>query len=212
MRRSACIINIIAPLIILLLIRCEGIFVPDPIDPRLPKYTEEGNNVAGAFINGEIWKSVLTYNTNEPEIVLYDRKDSLSIMFEGQSSVYSTLEFRLSHLDIHSFDDLILLKNRKIKLDGLLNNAVCLQNRWDTHDFNSEDPNNFGTRGIGQLYIRNVIMNNSLSVAILSGTFGFSIHDSVNGNKDVSYGRFDFRFSKNSNFRIEDNNKVDQNK
>lgn len=184
----------------LTLVSCEGLFIPDPIDPRLPKYTENGNNVAGAFINDESWKSVVSYGfmtaSDKPTIITSDINDSLVILFEGNIlNHYTAIEFHLTGLNIHRFEDLILLKNRKIQLDGLTNAGVI---RYD----NSRDYL-VSNGGIGQIYIRYVTFNNLSDKVILSGTFGFTTNDTASGNKEVSYGRFDYVFSKDSDFHIE---------
>jgi hypothetical protein len=187
----------------LLLICCDGIFIYDPIDPRLPKYSEDGNDVAGAFINGEVWTSIVKrkYFTdqyfNYPVISLYERTDSLIISFEGESIDWNIIEFRLSDIHIHRFEDLILLKNKKIQLDGVKNYAICVNRDQYRDDFRSKK-----TPGIGQLYIKNVNTNGFANYITLSGTFGFVVNDSVYGKVEVSYGRFDYDFSRFSNYKF----------
>lgn len=180
--------------------------MPDPIDPRLPKYTESGNNVAGAFINNNVWKSMVSYNfmsiTDEPSVVIFSSKDSLVMQFAGQSNTYPYIEFCLSGLKVHTFDDLMLLKNKKISLDGLKNAGLCFQYKYNSNELDSAYSVN-QSKGMGQILIKNVAINDSLKSAILSGTFGFTIKDSVNGIIEVSYGRFDYRFREGVNVRIE---------
>lgn len=206
MKKYTCINRIVWVLFPLTLICCQGVFVPDPIDPRLPKYTESGNNVAGAFINNDVWKSVVSLNfvsvTNKPNIVLYSNKDSMVMCFTGQSKTYPYIEFCLSGLKVHTFDDLMLLKNKKIPLDGLKNAGLCFQYRYNSNELDSVYSAT-QSKGVGQLLIKNVAINDSLKSAILSGTFGFTIKDSVNGIIELSYGRFDYRFREGANVRIE---------
>lgn len=176
-------------------ISCEGVFVPDPIDPRLPKYTEEGNDVAGAFIDGKIWKSVVTsalfHTSNEPYIEVYTKVDNLNLKFTGSSPVYKFIEFRLTGLNIHKFEDLIHLKDKKIPLDGIKNSAICTDNMYSEY---------IESGGVGQLYIKHVAMSDSCDYADISGTFGFTYN-----NINVYYGRFDYRFSKYRNFSVSEN-------
>jgi len=46
--------------------------------------------------------------------------------------------------------------------------------------------------GIGQIYFKNVSVNNSSHKVILSGTFGFSANAPTGKSKKISYGRFDY--------------------
>lgn len=181
---------------------CAGDFILDPVDPRLPKYTEDGNNVAGAFINQEVWKSIVHYELlkviDKPVITSYNNNDSLIIKFDGEKTNYSvSLEFHLTGLNITKFDDLIFLKGRKIPLDGLKNVGICITYKNSPHSLYS-----FGAGGIGQLYFRNVNIDKSSEKAILSGTFGFTSKDSICGTIEISYGRFDYVIQNNSNFLI----------
>ena len=181
-----------------LLASCSGILVPDPIDPRIPKYTEVGNDVAGAFVNANVWQSIvyssLSYTVNEPEITAYTGKDSLSVRFTGNiSGEDRRIEFHIKGFHLDELDDLLKLNGQKIQLDGL--NASA----YYSEDY---DQSAFSAKGIGQIYFRNVKKDNSPSSIVLSGTFGFSIND---GNGDiikVSSGRFDYRLTDN-NFHIE---------
>ncbi len=200
MQKYRCINRVFLITLIPILICCEGIFVPDPIDPRLPKYTEDGNDVAGAFINQEIWRSVVVHGLwgiqDRPTISAYVTDDSLVIKFEGQlPDCDASVEFHLSGLHVHTFEDLILLRNRKIQLDGKTNAGIYIQ----SEDFN--DTTYYGINGIGQLYIKNVTFGDTLSKAILSGTFGFTCYDEFNNKAEIFYGRFDYDFSEDSNFQ-----------
>lgn len=187
---------------LLTLVACKGVFILDPIEPRLPKYTENGYDVAGAFINNEIWSSVVFYGflktSDKPYIIVSAIKDSLTICFDGENNYQNNIiEFHLVGLNIRKFDDLTLLKNKKIQLDGVKNMGVFRKN------YLPYSPNSEGTGGIGQIYIKQVAFNDLLDNVILSGTFGFAINNSASGTTEVSYGRFDYTINKNSNFRIE---------
>ena len=193
-------------LVILLLVAtaCEGLFIPDPIDPRIPKYTAEGNNVAGAYINDDIWESVvshkiqivgsLTVPVNQPNINVWAEADSLSLTFSGSSDAKKThIEFHLRNLNISKFEDLPRLEGRKITLDGNTNAGFY---------FDSSNESRYENGGIGQIYFKDVSFVDSTSVIILSGTFGFSVNNSEGKTIKVSSGRFDYRFSENSNFNL----------
>ena len=242
MRKYICLSNSIIALFLLALVSCEGIFIPDPIDPRLPKYTEKGYNAAGAFINKDVWKSVdessydfgfdwsfiMDNPTNEGSLIknlsnkakeipmsgltmdlpymrVYNNKDSIVFRLDGhimkgqQELTNSSIVFHLRDLNIHSFGDLKTLKNKKIQLDGVNNYGAFSRSEINGPIYL---PPCSGTAGIGQIYFRNVIMNDSLNSAIISGTFGFTITNSDCGTTEVSYGRFDSRFQLNSGFQI----------
>jgi hypothetical protein len=177
---------------------CSGIFIPDPIDPRIPKYTEEGNNVAGAFVNDSIWKSVVTAGFNQvsdrPYITAWSENDSLSLRFTGLiSDESSSIDFHLKGLNITKFADLLVLNGQKIQLDGI-NNVGCYIRNYTPLDDDH--------KGTGQIYFRNVKEEDTSGKIILSGTFSLSFND-WNGNMlKVTSGRFDYRISEESNFII----------
>jgi hypothetical protein len=199
MKKYTCMSKTFLTLFMLTLSSCRGIFILDPIDPRLPKYTEKGNNVAGAFVNDKVWESIVSYSFllpefDKPRIIGYEANDSMVIRFEGDVlSLPTTIEFHLTGLNIHKFDDLILLKDKKIQLDGL-KNAAFISDKYD-----SDYP---ATRGTGQIYFRHVTVDDVTGKAILSGTFGFSIKNTLSGITEVTYGRFDYKFDKYTNFLI----------
>lgn len=169
------------------LFSCEGIFILDPIDPRLPKYTHTGNDVAGAFIDGVQWKSVVSwsilYTFNAPEFTIYPADDILKISFYGNigAETYS-LEFTLAGFEIHTYEDLIKLKGRKIQLDGELNYGVI-----DGYG-DSCFPRNAGA---GQFYAKDISTKEN-GVLVFSGTFGFVTPDASCPSAEVAYGRFDY--------------------
>ena len=186
-------------LFMIMMSSCEGIFILDPIDPRLPKYTEKGNDVAGALVNDKVWKSIVEYgfltSSDKPHIIASQSNDSLVIRFEGDvlGSV-TTMEFHLTGLHIKAFADLILLKDKKVQLDGT-RNAGFMRDNSDI---------SYSTKGgAGQIYFRHVEVNNVSGVAILSGTFGFSFVDNFSAINEVAYGRFDYKFGKNDEFLVE---------
>ncbi len=191
-----------------LLNACSGTFVPDPIDPRLPKYTEDGNNVAGAFINDGVWESIVssmpfTGASNRPSLTTWQEEDSLVLRFEGDiASTSAAVEFHLQGLNIQSFDDLLQLSGRKISLDGLENAAIYM-----TYPYGEAESY---LKGNGQIYFKQVSMYESVAntagethkIIVISGTFGFTVY---NGDKlvyKVSSGRFDYRLTEDSNFRF----------
>ena len=185
-------------LCMLLCVACEGTFVLDPIDPRLPKYTETGNNVAGAEINGDFWKSVsksgFMYADLSHSIAIIPLQDSLSVQFEGVVTYGDVidLQFNLKGLNIHKFEDLLLLRGKKIALDGVQKAGVFIRNTYDTYK-----------AGIGQIYFKNASINSAGNVITLSGTFGFTVKDGAGKNIEISYGRFDYTFEPAINLDIQ---------
>ena len=210
MRKYVYINSIVLTLLTLIIVCCESIFVPDPIDPRLPKYTENGNNVAGAFINQEVWRSQKKYGLEAgmlaPEEIVHQMinikidsiKNSMILHFDGLiSNDSTTLEFHLVGLNIYSFNDLVLLKDKKIQLDGTSNMGVYIRHRGAAKDIKY-----FKDKGIGQLYLKNVKVAQSNYSATISGTFGFTIYDSTNITDEISYGRFDCTIQYPDNFTL----------
>jgi len=191
--------SLLLVVIFLFVTACEGIFVPDPIDPRIPKYTEEGNNVAGAYIDNNIWESVVKIGylnvSDQPLFTVDQENNSLLLRFSGSTSrKSSSIEFHLKGLNISNFGDLVTLKGQNIQLDGIKNAGYYIENYT---------PPTYAYKGIGQLYFRNVRIGNSSSRIILSGTFGFSIHDPNGKIIKVSSGRFDYIISENPNFQLQ---------
>lgn len=179
---------------------CQGIFVRDPIEPELPKYTQEGHNVAGAFIGKDIWRSVVRFNIFNvstdfaPSIVSFPKGDSIIVVFSGEvNSTGYNIEFHLSGLKITKLEDLVKLEDKKIQLNGVSNSGYFHKNFEDTW---------YGNKGTGQIYFKNVSKADSIQRYTISGTFGFSLKYPVDGYTKISYGRFDYNFS-DSEFRIE---------
>lgn len=189
MKKYAYTNRILLVLIFFVQTSCEGIFIPDPIDPRLPKYTEEGNNVAGALIDNKIWKSVVSYgfpyNTGDtPSLTVWQEQDSLKLRFTGSSQgSNASVEFHMKGLGITKFEDLIDLEGQKISLDGL-NSAGYYIEKYT--------PFAYDHKGIGQIYFRSIHLNDSHSDIIISGTFGFSLLNTHDRIIKITSGRFDY--------------------
>ncbi len=180
---------------LILIMACEGTFVNDPIDPQLPKYTENGYDVAGAFINDEIWHSVVEISLfttlNEPSFISSPANDSLTVRFSGALKHDATpidIAFYLIGLDVSSFNDLEKLNDKIITLDGTENQGGII---YESYGYESQKG------GIGQVYFTKVEMTDS-AAATVSGTFGFTINDTI----EVTYGRFDYRVT-SSYFEID---------
>ena len=182
---------LILSLIAVIVSACKGIFVVDPIEPQLPKYTEEGHNVAGAFIDNDIWRSVVIFNIFNtdytPSIVSFPKGDSVTIAFSGEIDPADyNIEFHLRGLKINKLEDLLILKDKKIQLDAVSNSGYF---------YSSYGSIWYGNKGIGQVYFKNVSKADSIQRYTISGTFGFSLKYPTNGYSKISYGRFDYNIS-----------------
>lgn len=167
---------------------CEPTYILDPIDPRLPKYTDDGNNVAGAYINGNIWKSKYFHSlfgsSGDPIIHYFSDIDSLSITFLGSVDppyYYGDISFGFRGHKITSLAELAEWNDTKIELDGVKNTA----NAYQSYDCLRP--------GVGQIYFRSMRYNAETGHLTLSGTFGFNQDDFVCGRISVTSGRFDFQ-------------------
>ncbi|GAA4826965.1 hypothetical protein [Algivirga pacifica] len=181
----------------ILLLACDGTFVPDPIDPRLPKYSESGNETAGAMVNGKVWGSTVTrflwIESFEPIVVADPLRDSLFIEFIGYiEEEQTTIRFHLSEQGITKFDDLENLKGQKITLDGQDNTAL-IGTRYYSR--------NATPRGVGQIFFRFTDLDSTR--LILSGTFGFTTTNASGSTTEVSHGRFDYRINKDRQFYLD---------
>lgn len=199
MKKLSCINKLLVLVIAFAAYACNGIFVPDPIDPRLPKYTESGNNVAGAFVNNQVWESTVTWGlydySDTPEFYVWPEKDSVVVRFSGNTGDESAyIEFHLKDWDITEFEDVSKLSGLKIELDGEENSVYYIKGSYDQEAYKN--------KGIGQFYPKNIQLNDSLTSATISGTFGFTVTDSVGVNTKVTYGRFDYRISKEDDFFV----------
>lgn len=185
---------------LLILFACGGEFIPDPIDPRLPRYSEEGKNTAGCFINNEVWQAI-----GEADSPANSRNQYLQFTFtadnntiginiggyQGKSvdslSTYVELAFIVDNRDtqIQSIEE---LEGRTFVLDGDQSFGRII----DSRDFFQYDV----CRGAGQLVISHAkYVPESDGDYILAGTFSFTISAPSCEPTEVRNGRFDYRVS-----------------
>lgn len=181
---------------LLYLAACGGEFIPDPIDPRLPRYSEEGKDVAGCFINDELWQAVRTGanfppNPGEYLRVQFHPEDStIRFRIDGRRKAntasvgtYVELYFVIDNR-LTQFESLGKLHQTTIPLDGQHSYAGL-------EDFSSED---HCPSGAGQLIIRKAeFIPGSAGAFILAGTFSFTVASDSCERLDVRNGRFDYR-------------------
>ena len=186
-------------------IGCKKRFIPDPVDPRLPKYTEDGNQVAGALINETAWKTDWGlkgewggnrsfYFTN------YPAGDSITLTIDGlyiegpDKNAEISFVFVIKNMELKNTDDLPSLKGQTFKLDGINEYAVM-------NDINRTAPRvvNYFYSGNGELKIQNVKSVKNITLTrnngekyhpqIVAGTFYIDFNQN---NIKVESGRFDF--------------------
>ncbi len=195
------------PVLTCFLASCVSDFRPEVIDPRLPDYSEEGLNTAGAYIDGMPWTSKRKLSfffvfpsgiSGEGDIYVYHSEDSLNnlLAFEfgkqtlGEYEKPVSVGFQLNGYGIVEPDDLFDLKDRTIVLDGESNYGQLFLNPISRTAQSGPDTIH---RGTGLLHVRNVQYLSKDSI-IISGTFGFDVEiDSV--MHTVHSGRFDYTIS-----------------
>ncbi len=185
MKKSNFINKLWAVCCCVLLAACEGTFVPDPLDPRLPKYTEEGNNVAGAFVNNEIWESKMgffIYTYDEPYIEIAPKQNIVSVKFYGHSNNTSaSFEFELKDLNIKKVEDLVSLSGKKITIGENKNRGY----------YNLHSKETYASEGTGQIYFKHIERKGEKNIQ-LSGTFGFTAKNKEGKTLKITFGRFDY--------------------
>jgi hypothetical protein len=178
-------------------------FIYDPYDPRMPQYSEEGANTAGAYVNEVVWTSqkVLFFNESDQltgrrgDVTIYEseEKEGTFIAFEGgelqieQSySSSSTISFFLKDVLLRSEEDIRSIEGRSFDLNQSQNFAQYISRR----DFRIDDS---GQSNEGTLFIRKV-GTNSYGEFFFSGTFGFKISPDSTQFQVLS-GRFDYELN-----------------
>lgn len=173
--------------------QCEPTWIQDPIDPRLPKYTETANGVAGALLNGEPWQAKLScsydfwYGITCTNILRFQENldGSLTVLLDGQwNNRNVTFEFHISNLPFSTTAERLAVSGKKIQIDGVVNTVTL-------SGINS--PCSLNLSGIGQIYFKQIEEKETPDYIYYSGTFGFTLSDPLGcGSYDVLYGRFDY--------------------
>jgi hypothetical protein len=172
---------------------CTETYIGDIVDPRLPAYTEIGQNDAGAFVNGMPWRASPEWRPNNSSTNAgIGYVDSIATGTLGLPWGYLVLgedipspEYAISF--IFNFDLYAhFVQNGElpivIDLDGASGYAI-LRGQDHVSSTNCRSSQ-------GKLYIRHFGTNNS-NESIISGTFGFVVEDDC-GIYSVTSGRFDF--------------------
>lgn len=184
MKRHGILISFAA----LLLFACDPFYDADPVDPRLPVYSEKGENRAGAYINGYAWNSGGGFT----DFQMYYRsdQDATEIGFPSAYLISETndvqprasVNFVLNGNLRSEIRQGLLSLPREITLDGAESYAEL---RIEYPDGNIACSN-----GAGKIFIRH--LSQVSGSWIISGTFGFDINSEC-GVHTAYQGRFDFR-------------------
>lgn len=183
-------------IIFLLEFSCNGIFVPDPYDPRMPRYTEEGNNYGGAMLNGKLWisENVLPPCQNcNAQIHCDTAEDKFEIDLAGiLEGGIGRIHFHLTGIDINNVSDFDLFESKKFQFNAAENYISFNEYYADTVKVKCKDLS-------GQLYLKHVKVDSMRKRVILSGTFGSSCNHTGCVHCELAYGRFDYLFILNEN-------------
>lgn len=184
----------------------EEKFVPDPSDPRLPKYTESGNQVGGALINDVAWKtdfspsSIGTGGNRSFYFTNYSSGDSVTLTLDGlfteginRGSPISFIVV-LKNMSIQKLEDITHFDGQTFILDGKANYVIIEDSFWAI-----QDSVGYYYGGTGKVILKNVktIKNTTFrrqngekyNPLIVAGTFEFNV-DEI--STVVTLGRFDF--------------------
>lgn len=180
------------------MVACEEVpYEASPFDPRLPAFSADGTNTAGAYIDGYAWLATRSTLSSERHFMICTNPDSIGtriLISNGFQIIEDDLEkrdvgFFLGDLSIRNSNHLLELRDTVIYLDGISNYGMLVLDNANSDTLRY---------GVGKIFIHDVISNPKLESLIVSGTFGFDINS--NGlNHTVYSGRFDYRI-KDSNF------------
>jgi hypothetical protein len=173
-------------------------FIADPLDPRMPAYTEKGANTAGALIDNRIWIASSLEGPGSNEIFGDEKmffffsgaSDSLFVAFQSgklrMNNSTISVGFYIPGPVIRDTEDLYDLEGRTISLDGQTHYGQLFYGGYRTINGPVGDH-----RGTGALHFRNIAQSEDSARVNVSGTFGFDIMiDSV--LHTVHSGRFDY--------------------
>lgn len=164
---------------------CDS-FIPDPIDPRLPVYSESGKNQSGAMINNEPF-------TDFPKTGIYGKlysgsiwtlaDTSLNISFnlvnQNNANNSFTISFFLEKLTPEDWKEMEKGYGKKFRFDN--------PNVKGTITPGSNNGNNENLAESGQITVKYIP-----GTKAMAGTFGFTTQDPSGKNYVVHFGRFDY--------------------
>lgn len=184
---------LLAAVTAILLAGCDGKFVPDPIDPRLPRYSTEGWDAAGALVNGAVWRAV------RQSRFLYGDKQDIYIQMWPDSVINIGFSGRIRYPS--GFEENYAISFLLDNTDGDLNRFESLGGRrfslGGVHRASAGGPgdSNFCSSSSGQLYIKSIErLEGETDVDYhISGTFSLVIDQDSCTYYRVTDGRFDHR-------------------
>lgn len=185
-----------ALIVLIILYSCNGKFEPDPIDPRISRYSHEGLDAASALVNDSVWRAVrenpFLFGGNLQTLRIFRDSSHVRLSIDGNIGIESSLEgnraigFYLGNAD-GRWDNIENLQGQKFSLDG--KHYAFIREV----DIISADASCSSTSG--QLYIRDLerLEHENDVDYIMAGTFSFTINQDTCLPYNVTFGRFDYR-------------------
>jgi len=181
---------------------CENNYIAEPLDPRLPAYSEVGAGDAGAYIDGNPWRTgnefqpfgspfyamSLHYSLDSAEKITRISFLRGPVFNLGKSA---TISFYLLDERIANRAELQRLEGKKFNLSENGSYAHLIFHRRFVND-TLVIPEDTLAGTTGAFYIRNVEYREESATTIISGTFGFQAGKGDSAVQ-VSSGRYDFR-------------------
>ena len=185
---------------------------PDPQNPDLPAYSEQGLNVGGILINDSAWLTLtpgLSSTLKPVNLISYTNGDSIIILFNGnfkdsslQNQNLRTIYIVIKNISIVTDSDLLKLNNKNFILDGSLNYGG-----FSDYDGNGKVGKATGNINFGKVSVMTNITygdgsanNPILHPYIFAGKLNMNF--STTRNFSLTSGRFDMTLLRNSNFGI----------
>lgn len=173
-------------LLIVILMGCTYQYNYDPIDPRMPEYSQYGANRAAALYNQEeVWTLVNRCTPNLPALCedsfwISPDGPGLNIFLSGKTASNSHLGVKISlPIAVTTFEELTQLEGQ----------TFSIGTEADV-EFLSENNNLIGTAAEGKFQIKKVEIRPSGTI-VFAGTFG--LKGLIDRNQvELTYGRFDF--------------------
>jgi hypothetical protein len=184
MKKSGFKILLITCLKVSMLASCET-FVPDPIDPRLPIYSEVGRNIAGAKVGNQFFNnsfdrlSLFCCASELQSIVEFDSQLTLNFnVWNPNQNLRFIIE--LNGLTNEDWNEMEKGFGKKFVFNDTHKATIS---EWEKDDFISVPFE-------GQVTVK--LLRNE---KIVAGTFGFKGRDTSDREIMVTFGRFDYRYN-----------------
>ena len=180
--------------VLLIITGCTGeeTFIPDPVDPRFPVYSEEGVNKAGGILGDNSWRSRARGLFNDGigmRIQSIESQKEIIVSITGTYLDESLdLAFTLFGFEINTLEEMKLIEGMSFHLD-------CITNMVS---INPMLPGT-GSCSEGEIIFRHIEVESSDEV-IVSGTFWFDLEQTDGSLLEMRYGRFDYSLTGNNFF------------